>query len=94
MRWFPFWVLLDSFGDLVVKYKYEATQKYPNGLNMYAYCFNNPINASDADGDIPKWLKWLLGGLAFIGAVILTAVSGGAMAPVFIGMGVSILGGD
>lgn len=63
-----------------------------NGINLYAYCLNNPVNDTDSNGDMPDWLKWLLGGLAFIGAIVLTVVSGGSLAPVFIGMGVSIVG--
>jgi len=27
------------------------------GYNMFAYCFNNPVNMSDADGNWPKWIK-------------------------------------
>ena len=43
---------------------------------------------------MPNWLKWLIGGIAFAGAVALTVLTGGSLAPVFIGMGVSIaLGG-
>ena len=42
---------------------------------------------------MPEWLEWLIGGVAFAGAVALTAVTGGAFAPVFIGMGASILTG-
>ena len=37
--------------------------------------------------------KWLIGSVAFAGAVALTALTGGALAPVFIGMGVSIVSG-
>ena len=71
----------------------SATQEYVNGLNLYSYCFNNPVNAVDEEGNMPKWLKWLIGGIAFVAAVVLTVISGGALAPVFIGMGVSILSG-
>ena len=27
------------------------------GYNMFAYCFNNPVNAEDSDGNWPKWIK-------------------------------------
>ncbi len=45
----------------------------------------------DLDGH--AWYHWLIGGVAFAGAVALTALTGGALAPVFIGMGVSIVSG-
>ena len=64
-----------------------------NGLNLYAYCFNDPVNAIDEAGNMPNWLKWLIGGLAFVGAVALTVLSGGSLTPVFVGMGISIIGG-
>ena len=27
------------------------------GYNQFAYCFNNPVNMTDASGNWPKWLK-------------------------------------
>ena len=48
---------------------------------------------SDGDGHMPQWVKWLIGGVTFVGAVALTALTGGALAPVFIGMGLSIATG-
>ena len=52
---------------------------------------NNPIMNIDLDGH--AWYHWLIGGVAFAWAVALTALTGGALAPVFIGMGVSIVSG-
>ena len=31
------------------------------GYNMYAYCFNNPVNMSDQSGNWPVWLEFLIG---------------------------------
>ena len=56
----------------------DTTSDYPNGLNLYAYCFNNPVNASDDEGNIPNWLKWLIGGVVIIGVGIAAAFTGGA----------------
>ncbi len=63
-----------------------------NGLSLYAYCGNDPVNNYDPTGHftLPNWAKWVIGGVAFVGAVALTIISGGSLAPVFIGMGVSI----
>ena len=41
-----------------------------NGLNLYCYCFNNPIMYVDPDGHMPKWLE---NTLKIGGAVLLTA---------------------
>lgn len=30
------------------------------GNNMFAYCENNPVNMSDADGNLPKWITGAL----------------------------------
>ena len=57
------------------------------------YCNNNPVMMADPSGRMPNWLKWLIGGIAFIGAVALTVVTGGALAPVFVGMSASIVVG-
>ena len=67
----------------------------PNGLNLYAYCGNDPVNCADPSGHeaLPNWLKWVIGGVAFVGAVALTVLSGGSLAPVFIGMASSIVVG-
>ena len=49
-----------------------------NGLNLFAYCLNNPVNATDEAGNIPNWLKWLIGGIIVLAAVVTIAVTGGA----------------
>ena len=41
-----------------------------NGLNLYAYCLNNPVEYVDPTGSDPQWWQWLLFG---IGAVLVAA---------------------
>ena len=45
------------------------------GYNLFAYCFNNPINMSDPTG---HWPKWLTGAINVVGGA-LQAVAGAAM---------------
>ena len=47
-----------------------------SGLNLYAYCNNNPVMHFDGDGHMPKWLKWTLEirmGIVIVAASICTA---------------------
>lgn len=71
----------------------DETKGQINGLNLYMYCGDNPVYNYDSTGyfTLPNWAKWIIGGVAFIGAVALICLTGGALAPVFIGMAGSIL---
>jgi len=63
----------------------DSTQNFSNGLNLYVYCLNNPINDIDSNGNL-SWWQWLLFGigaaLVVAAAVVLTVASGGAFAGV------------
>ena len=58
-----------------------------NGLNLYAYCGNNPVMAVDPNGN--AWWHWLLGAVAAVAIVALvTVATGGAALPVLVGAGI------
>ena len=60
-----------------------------NGLNLYAYCGNNPVMRVDENGN--AWWHWLIGGLALVGGAILCFVPGGqALGVALLVSGVSI----
>jgi len=48
-----------------------------NGLNLYCYCYNNPISYSDPSGNLPQWAEWLIGGALVVGAIALTIATAG-----------------
>ena len=48
-----------------------------NGLNLYCYCYNNPISYSDPSSCLPQWAMWLIGGVVIAGLAIATAATGG-----------------
>ena len=67
------------------------------GLNLYAYCNNNPVMLIDESGSSPKWWQSILIGLGIIAgtALIATALTftGGGAAAFFIAAGNAALGG-
>ena len=56
-----------------------------NGLNLYAYCLNNPVGFNDHEGNKPKWWEWLVNGLVLAVGVVLCATGIGTA------LGVSLL---
>ena len=57
-----------------------------NGLNLYCYCYNNPISYSDPSGNSPEWWQWLLVG---VGAALVI----GAVTVLTCGVGTSVMVG-
>ena len=69
--------------------------KNANGLNLYAYCYNDPVNYADPSGHDPKWWQWLISGVEVAGGIVLCFVPGAQpWGATLIGMGVgSIING-
>ena len=68
-----------------------------NGVNLYAYCMNNPVMCTDPTGHMPKWLATTLkivGGVAIIaGCVAGSILTGGALSVVLAGAAIGAASG-
>ena len=67
-----------------------------HGLNLYAYCNNNPVMFADPSGHEPKWLVGIVRIITGIGAFVagtLVIASGVALAPMLIIAGITICAG-
>ena len=69
--------------DSVVSGTGESVQ----GYNLYAYCFNNPVNMSDLDGNWPFFVITAIVGAA-IGAVVGGVVAAANGEDVWAGVGI------
>ena len=48
--------------------------------NLFAYCFNNPVNMQDHNGNWPDW-STIVGAVVAVAAIVVTAATLGAAAP-------------
>ena len=51
--------------------------KQLNKCNLFSYCYNNPINVCDENGNLPTWAKRLIGGVLIAASVALSIVTFG-----------------
>ena len=63
--------------------------------NLYAYCFNNPVNLTDDSGYWPSWAKKLVAAVAITACVVAvvaaTVVTCGAAAPALAAVGFGVV---
>ena len=63
------------------------------GLNLYAYCMNDPVNYSDGSGHMPEWAQWVVGGLAVAGLILATVLTCGVAGAGAAAVGAAMLTG-
>ena len=60
----------------------DSIKEFTNGINLYAYCLDNPVNDTDSNGNL-SWWQWLLvgiGALIVVAAVAVVAVAASGVA--------------
>ena len=70
------------------------TKLLNNNINVYAYCFNNPISGYDSNGCLPGWLSTVFKCIAAVAVIavacVVSVATAGTAAPVLIGAGISL----
>lgn len=64
-----------------------------NGLNLYMYCKDNPVNYSDLSGHMPEWAQWVVGGFAVAGLIVATVLTCGVAGAGAAAVGAAMLTG-
>ena len=68
-----------------------------NGLNLYAYCGNDPVNYSDGSGHMPEWLSATLkitaGAAIIAGCVAGSILTGGTLSVILAGAAIGASAG-
>ena len=67
----------------------QLTTGNVSGMNLFAYCGNNPVNRIDLTGE--AWWHWAIGAAVVIGCALLTVATAGgfALGATAIGLAVS-----
>lgn len=60
-----------------------------NKSNLYAYCFNNPINVCDDNGNLPTWAKWAIGGYLIVASITISIATDGLGGALGVALGAS-----
>ena len=96
-----FYYLNSRYYDPEVKRFINADSNlYPQtgllGVNLFAYCRNNPVNLYDENGEFGKWLKGLALAAVGVVAVVTSVATLGAATPLWVGVAacVGIAGGS
>ena len=53
----------------------SGTGESVQGYNLFAFCFNNPVNMADSTGNWPRWITATVAAIATTVAVVATVVS-------------------
>ena len=61
-----------------------------NGLNVFAYCGNNPVMRVDANGN--AWWGWLIGALVVVALAVGTIISAGGLGIGLMALGAAVQG--
>ena len=70
---------------------YAEPSKF-DGLNLFAYCNNNPVMFVDPDGHTPWW-RWVISGVQLVAGFVLcaTGVGAGVGAPLIVGGAIGMI---